>query len=280
MSATLINAVESLIDGWLSLPVFAIIFSLVALLSACAFVCYGFLTSRAGRRYAASGARISPAMVMSVSVLFALLAGFLGSDIAQRVTRAHRATADEARALTMIEALTRNGSGQLANLRKLGEDYARIVLSEELLLVEESVKSPALTKVLDDLKREAAVMLLSGAPSSGPAIDAALLLSEARLERLNVGQETAGFQWFTVIALSLMMIVALGLVHLDNLAGVATTWVVSIAATVVVLGMLAIRDNPFSPPIRISSAPLEEALASFQMDRDDSGSAQGVIGEP
>jgi len=180
----------------------------------------------------------------------------------------------------MIEALTRNGSGQLENLRKLGEDYARIVLSEELSLAAESVKSPALTKVLDDLKREAAVMLLSGAPASGPAIDAALMLSEARVERLNVGQETAGFQWFTVIALALLMIIALGLVHLDNLAGVGTTWIVFIAATVVVLGMLAIRDNPFSPPIRISPAPLEEALASFQMDRGDSGSAHRGMGEP
>jgi len=277
MATTSINAVESLIDAWLSLPVWASIFSLAALLSACALLCYVVLASRVGRRYAASGARVSPAMVMSVSVLFALLAGFLGSDIAQRVTRAHHATADEARALTIIEALTRDGTGRLVNLRKLGEDYARIVINEELLLEGESVKSPALTRVLEDLKREAAIMLLDNAPSSATAIDAALLLSEARVERLIVGQETAGFQWFTVIALALLMIIALGLVHLDNLAGIATTWIVFIAATVIVLGMLAIRDNPFSPPIRISAAPLQEAFDAFQRDR---GSGQRGIGEP
>jgi hypothetical protein len=30
------------------------------------------------------------------------------------------------------------------------------------------------------------------------------------------------------------------------------------------MGMLAIRENPFSPPIRISPEPIEEALDSFK----------------
>lgn len=270
------NPMESLIGGWLSLPVWACICSLLAIQTACAVLCYAFLAGKAGRRYAAAGARVSPAMVMSVSVLFALLAGFLGSDIAQRVTRAHRATADEARALTMIEALTRGGSGRFADLRNLAANYAKSVISEELPLSGESSESAAVTGLLDNLKREAAAILLEGGAPSGPVIDAALLLGEARGERLIIREENAGFQWFTVIALSLLMIVALGLVHLDNLRGIVATWAIFIVATVITLGMLAIRDNPFSPPIRVSSAPLVEALSGFG---DEASAAPPAGGE-
>jgi hypothetical protein len=106
--------------------------------------------------------------------------------------------------------------------------------------------------------------MLVDAPTSDRALDAALLLGEARAERLIVRQETSDYQWVTVITLCLLLILALALVHINNLPGFVVGCVVYITASVTVMGMLAIRENPFSPPIRISPEPIEEALDSFK----------------
>lgn len=256
------NAVGFLVDGWLSLPTWAILFSLVALLVLCAAAC-GVLISRMSGRLAGVGPT-SPSVVMVVALMFALLAGFLGSDISQRTVRAQHAVANEARALTMIEALSQGGSKRYANLRSLGERYARLVLDEEFFRDADSGESVAVKKTLHDLKREAARIMLVDAPTSDRALDAALLLGEARAERLIVRQETSDYQWVTVITLCLLLILALALVHINNLPGFVVGCVVYITASVTVMGMLAIRENPFSPPIRISPEPIEEALDSFK----------------
>ncbi len=256
------NALASLVHGWLALPVWAILFSLLALLVLCAVACCAFI-SRIGDRLPGLG-RTSPSMVMVVALLFALLTGFLGSDISQRTVRAQHAVANEARALTMIEALSQGGAQRFANLRSLGEQYARLVIDEEFTRDADSGESSAVKRTLDDLKREAAAILLDGAPASGRALDSALLLGEARAERLIIRQETSGYQWVTVIALSLLLIVALALVHIDNLKGFIVGSVVYITAAVTVMGMLAIRENPFSPPISISSEPFEDVLNIFK----------------
>lgn len=256
------SAVSFLVDGWLSLPTWAILFSLVALLVLCAGACC-VLIFRLGRRLAGVGPT-SPSVVMVVALMFALLAGFLGSDISQRTVRAQQAVANEARALTMIEALSQDGSQRYANLRSLGERYARLVLEEEFARDADSGESDAVRKALHDVKREAARIMLDDAPTSGRAFDAALLLGEARAERLIVRQETSGYQWVTVITLSLLLILTLALVHINNLPGFVIGCAVYITASVTVMGMLAIRENPFSPPIRISSEPIEEAMDSFK----------------
>lgn len=258
------NIIASLVDGWLALPVWAILFSLLALLVVCAAVCYAIIACM-GQRLAGTG-QTSQTMVMVVALMFALLTGFLGSDISQRTVRAQHAVANEARALTMIEALSQGGSQRFANLRSLGERYARLVIAEEFSRDGEHGESAAVKRTLDDLKREAADILLDGAPTSGRALDSALLLGEARAERLIVRQETAGYQWVTVITLSLLLIVALALVHIGNLKGLVVGCAVYIMAAVTVMGMLAIRENPFSPPIRVSPEPIEEVLHSFNKD--------------
>ena len=205
-------------------------------------------------------------MVMVVALMFALLTGFLGSDISQRTVRAQHAVANEARALTMIEVLSQSGAQRFAHLRSLGEQYARLVIDEEFTRDADSGESIAAKRTLDDLKSEAAAILLDGAPPSGRALDSALLLGESRAERLIIRQETSGYQWVTVITLSLLLIVALALAHIDNLKGFVVGSIVCITASVTVMGMLAIHENPFSPPIRISPEPIEDVLNLFKHD--------------
>ena len=73
--------------------------------------------------------------------------------------------------------------------------------------------------------------------------------------------ENSGYAWNTVLALSLLAICAIGFGHIEDASMRLTAWGLFIPAMVIVLGTLAIRENPFSPPISVSAAPLETARA-------------------
>jgi hypothetical protein len=83
----------------------------------------------------------------------------------------------------------------------------------------------------------------------------------ARSERLALaGDQTNQIKWMTVFALGFLTQVAIGFVHLERpRAQVAALMLFSIAV-VVVLGLIAMQEQPFDGAVQVSSWPMQEFL--------------------
>jgi hypothetical protein len=69
----------------------------------------------------------------------------------------------------------------------------------------------------------------------------------------------------TVLVLGVLTQVSLALVHLDKVRALLSALAVFSLAAVVVLGLIALQEDPFAGSIQVSPAPLEDALATLTM---------------
>lgn len=251
------------IGWWLSRPVPAVLGILVAICVGLAILVYALVVGRHTRDFMARHCRATSVVMMPLTLMFGLLVGFLGAEIHQRNQRACRCVADEGRALETIHFLTRTPQPQLMSVRDAARGYAALVVEEEFPRFGQHGESPAAVAAVDALERVAADYAMSpgsSAVAAGGIMEAVLLLKKSRDERVLVRGETSEFEWFTVLVLSLLGIVAIGLSHTSEPRVMIVVWGLFIPAVVVVLGMLALRENPYRPPLSVSAAPLESAL--------------------
>ncbi len=268
------QVVGDVIGGWLSLPVPLMLAALLLLQVSCAAAAYWFVAGLQTREFVRRNCIAPPVVVVPITVMFSLLAGFLAAEIGQRDATAKRCVADEGRALMTIEALTQTSMSRFTDVRAAARRYAVIAADEEFARFGERGESPGATAALADLERMAASHAFD-AGNAGVVADrmmqAVLLLQQSRAERVLVRQGNSGFQWVTVLSLSLLCIVSIALSHADKPQAAVAAWWLFIPAMFVVLGVLALRENPFNPPISVSSAPLDAAVQCLSTDPGASG---------
>jgi hypothetical protein len=261
--------VSDLIGVWLSLPVPLMLAALLLLEVSCAAGAYWFVVGQRTREFVHRNCMAPPVVVVPITVMFSLLAGFLAAEIGQRDASAKRCVADEGRALMTIEALTQTSPSRFGDVRDAARKYAVIAAEEEFPRFGEHGESPGAKAALADLERMAAGHAFD-AGNAGVVADrmmqAVLLLQQSRAERVLIRQGNSGFQWITVLSLSLLCIVAIALSHADKPQAAIAAWWLFIPAMFVVQGVLAVRENPFSPPISVSPAPLEGAVRCLSTD--------------
>ena len=207
-------------------------------------------------------------IMMPITVMFALLCGFLGAEIGQRNQRAERCITDEGMALETINFLTRAGREQSGGVRAAARGYAVLAVEEEYPHFGRLGESAAAAHAVDELERTAADLANArevSAVAAGRIMEAVLLLKKARSERGLLVRETSGFEWMTVLTLSILAIVAIGIGHTNDSSMRITSWCLFIPAMVTVLGLLALRENPYRPPLSVSVAPLEAARSHLTL---------------
>lgn len=258
-----------LIGWWLALPVPLMLATLLLVEVSCAAGMLWLVVGRRTRDFVRSICIAPPVVIVPITVMFSLLAGFLAAEIGQRDATAKHCVADEGRALMMIDAFTQTSRSRFDDVRNAARQYATIVVDEEFSRFGERGEIPAATAALTNLKRVAASHAFD-AGNAGVVADrimqAVLLLRQSRTERGLVRQGNSGFQWITVLSLSLLCIVSVALAHADKPQAAVVAWLLLIPAMFVVLGVLAIRENPFNPPISISAAPLDAAVRCLSTD--------------
>ena len=251
-----------LVAWWLTLPAPALVGILVALEVSVAMIMHALIVGRGTGGFFARHCRATPIIMMPITVMFALLCGFLGAEIGQRNQRAERYIADEGMALETIHFLTRTNREQSAGVRQAALNYATLAVDEEYPQFGRHGESAAAAHAVDELERAAAdhanVREVSPVASSG-IMGAVLLLKKARSERSLLVRENSGFEWITVLTLSVLAIIAIAIGHTESAGTRIATWGMYIPAMVIVLGLLALRENPYRPPLCVSVAPLEAA---------------------
>jgi len=201
-----------------------------------------------------------------VAILFALLTGFLASDVAERGRQAYRLVHTEAGELRNIHTLSVASVSDMRTIRAALKTYVNSVVTEEWPAMNAMRLSPSTAAAYDNLLHE--VSIPSIAKESGQAVQTALLTSAvrvgtARSDRLSLsGDQTNDLKWLVVIALGLITQVAIALVHLERPRAFFASLIVFSTAAVVTLGILALQEYPFDGAFQISPTPIK-ALQSL-----------------
>jgi hypothetical protein len=253
------------INWWLDLPsvgMFAVLLAFYAATGACLV----WLTASSplhGKIKSLTGV-VGP-FIGTVSVLFSLLTGFLASDIADRNRQAWRAVHGESSAAETLNTLSRVSASDMAQIRPALRLYLQSVLAQDWPQMAEGDSSDETDAAFEVLLHEVSdpkVALASGQAVHTALLNAAIRIRDARADRLALASDrTNDIKWITVLIIGLITQLAIALVHLERPRAHGAGVVVFSTAAIVALGLIALQEHPFSGDIRISPAPLEDALA-------------------
>jgi hypothetical protein len=209
---------------------------------------------------------IVPTFIGAIGILFGLLTGFLANDVADRNRQATQAVLSEANALQDAFTLSRASASDMPGIRTALRQYAQSALHDEWPHIADIGRDAKTEQAFEDLLRT--VSDPSVARDAGQAVQTAMIgavsrAGIARSERLSIGGDiTSGIKWLTVIVLGVLTQIAIGLVHLQRpRAHIAALGLFSVSV-VVVLGLVALQEQPFSGPVQVSTWPIEEFLAT------------------
>ncbi len=253
-----------MIETWIDLAaggVFAVLITLYAATAAAiVWVSFGRPLGARIRRFDG----VAPPFFGAVAILFALMAGFLASDIADRNRQAGRAVQTETAELRNVFTLSVASKPDMAAIRAAWTDYVKAVIRDEWPAMADGNSAPSVDRAFDALLRELSEP--SMAANAGTAVNVAMInaavrVSSARSERLALASDsTSELKWSIVLILGIMTQVAIAVVHLQKRnAQIAALAVFSVAA-VVALGLIALQEHPFSGAVRVGPAPLAELL--------------------
>lgn len=198
------------------------------------------------------------------AILFALLAGFLANDIADRSRQAYQAIQTEAGELRNVYTLSVAALADMAAIREALKTYATSVTVDEWPAMTEGHGSARTSAAYDQLLRK--ISDPSIAKSSGGAVHAALLnaavrAGNARTERLAIASDhTNDLKWIVVIVLGLITEISIALVHLERRRAMTTALIVFASAAVITLSLMAFQEYPFYGAFHLSPAPIVETI--------------------
>ncbi len=251
-----------MIESWLDLPSAGLFLALAVLYSATGAAIV--LTAFAG--FAAPAMRRFDGVVApffaAVSVLFALLTGFLASDIADRNRQAARAVQTEAGELRNIYTLSIASVSDMRSIRAALADYVKALIADEWPAMADNRPAPSAAMAYDALLREVSdpkIAQEAGAAVHTALLNAAVRAGTARSDRLALAADrTNDIKWTLVLLLGIMAQISIALVHLQKRGAQAAALAVFSLSAVIALGMIALQERPFAGDVRVPPGPLEE----------------------
>ncbi|RAI40293.1 DUF4239 domain-containing protein [Rhodoplanes roseus] len=252
-----------MINGWLTLPAWALFGILVAFYTATAALIAWLVMASPVSSWIKSFTGVVAPFIAAVSVLFSLLTGFLAGDIADRNRQAWRAVNGEASAIVMLNTLSLAAVTDMSAIRAQLKAYTDSVLKHEWAVMAEGRRSPATGAALRELLRHAADPAIArdaGQTAATALLNAVIRIRDARAERLALASDqTNDIKWLTVLALGIVTQIAVALVHLDKPRAKIAAMAVFTLGAVIALGLVALQEYPFSGDMRVSPVPIERA---------------------
>ena len=186
---------------------------------------------------------------VSVGMLFALFATFLGADIWSRVQASNHSLEHEAGALQSLRQIASTQGSSGATIEKSLGQYIETRLSHEW-----ASEKKGRSESVDDALKQLVSAILDPVLSSDAhrTAQAAMLESYrdirlARAERLHVaGSHSDPYKWTAVILLGLLTQVAVAMVHFDNRKAQGAAVAVFTMAFVVTLTVLVAHESPLA----------------------------------
>lgn len=254
-----------MIETWLDLPAVGV-FAVLTVLYASTAVVIVWLSFGPpfGPRLRKIDGVVAP-FFGAVAILFALLTGFLASDIADRNRQAARSVQAEIAELRNVYTLSVASASDMREVRSAWGRYVTAILREEWPAMANGFPAAAAAAAYDDLLHEVSnptIAKESGAPVQSALLTATVRAGTARSERLALASDsTSALKWEVVLLLGVMTQIGVGVVHLQRRnAQIAALAVFSLAA-VIALGLIGLQEYPFAGDFRIQPAAFQELLA-------------------
>jgi hypothetical protein len=248
--------------AWLGLPVLVIFASLAAfyLGSAGLMVWLSFRSRFSGRIQTFKGV-VAP-FFGSTAIIFGLLIAFLSNDIWERNRQAERAVFTESDTLIALYSLSAASGSDSPTLRSAIRGYVTSVVEDEwprLAMQQRSAKADAALNLL--LHEVALPANAKDASVQRTMLDMALRVRAAHEDRIAISNDrTVVTKWAAVLLLALITQIALAVVHLEKPRPQVAALVIFTTAAVLLLGLLAIHEAPFEPPVFVPPGPIIEVL--------------------
>lgn len=249
-----------MIEAWLDLPTAGLFAVLAAFYGATAasltWLAFSAATGPALRHFDG----VVPPFFAAVSILFALLTGFLASDVADRNRQAFRAVQAEAGELHNVYTLSLASASDMHDIRAALASYVKSVVAEEWPAMADDRRSPSTAAGYDALLREVSdprIAQAAGNPVQVVLLNATVRAGTARSIRLALAADrTTDIKWATILLLGMMTQISIALVHLHKRnAHVAALTVFSVSA-VIALGLIALQERPFAGDLQVPPGPL------------------------
>lgn len=253
-----------MIETWLDLPAAGLLAILVVFYAvtgaAIAYITFGALLGPTMRKF---DGVVAP-FFGAVSILFALLTGFLASDIADRNRQAARAVQTEAGELRNVYLLSVASASDMHSIRAALADYVRAVVHDEWPAMAEDRHAPSASAAYDVLLREISDPTITREASASvhtALLNAAVRAGTARSDRLALAiDRTTDVKWVMVLILGVMTQISIAIVHLQRSKAQAAALAVFSVAAVIALGIIGLQERPFAGDVRVSPGPLADIL--------------------
>lgn len=257
---------------WLDQPVW-LIFGLLSALFAAAIGVICLLTNLSATRPGIQriGSGIVAPYFGSISVLLALLTGFVANDAWERQRQASRVVQAERSNVLAVHDLSVAAAPDMAEVRAALVAYVDALIEDEWPKMSDGTSSARAAEALGRLMQVVADPkngVEAGLVTQAALLDAVMNLRTARGDRLALS-DAQGDQskWLTLLVLAGLTLVALGLVHLEKPWAQATTLVVFSTAIVTTLGVIALHERPFDGPLALQPTPLQVARSVMSAAR-------------
>ncbi len=249
---------------WLDQPVWLIFTSLAGIFGSATLVFCLLATLRLTRPLLLRlGTGIVPTYFTAISVLLALLTGFVANDAWERQRQAARVVNVERSSLMAVHDLSLATASDMADIRDALVGYASALIDDEWPKMTDGRSSAQAGAALGRLMQAAAMPrhgMEAGHAAHTALLDAVMNLRTARGDRLSLS-DAQGDQskWLTLMILAGLTLAAIGLVHLERPWALAATLVMFSVAMVTTLGVIALHERPFDGPLAIGPGPIQAA---------------------
>ena len=253
---------QSWFAAWLALPVIAVFASLFGLyLGAAALITWLCFRSRFSARLQSFKGVVAP-FFSSTAVIFGLLIAFLSNDIWDRNKQAERIVSTESETLIALYSLSAASGSDNASLRSAIRAYVTAVVEDEwprLAIQQRSAKTDAALNML--LQQVALPANAKDASVQRTMLDMVLKVHTAHEDRIALSNDrTVVTKWVAVLVLALITQIAIAVVHLERPRPQVAALAIFTVAAVLLLGLLAIHEAPFEPPVFVPPGPIVDVL--------------------
>jgi len=207
---------------------------------------------------------VVPTFFSSISVLLALLTGFVANDAWERQKQGSRVVERERANLIAAFDLSIETTSNMAGIRKALLAYTERLISDEWpKMADGGQSSEAAGAALSDLMRiiaDPALTAEAGSVAHTALMTVAMTLRDARGERLALSAaKQDDSKWLTLIFLAVLTLVSIGIVHGDKHRAQILTQLLFSSAMIVTLSVIALHERPFDGPMAIGPEAIERA---------------------
>jgi hypothetical protein len=255
-----------MIDWVLNLPVLWMTVVVLGVIYLVTAGIYLVVTALATQERARAFKAISPGMLPPLSVIFALLVGFLAVQVWGDLDRAHGAVNREASALRAVVILAAAFPGDTeTRLRDLVRRHIEDAVNQEWPSM--SRRAATLTIIPPRLAESLELVLALDPDGAGQSAAQRELLQslevalDSRRQRIILSESSINWvKWAVLLAQAILMLLTIAMVHCDNRAAnrtILAIFATSVAVSIVLIGS---HSRPFSGQLAVSPSLLLQVM--------------------